>query len=139
MEAADLPPPEAGRLLRTMVPGPDEIEPLSMSRIASEAGDLPWSGDEREMALRIAYAVGDASVLKDFCCSAGAVETGVEALRGGAPLSADVGMVVTGIDRRRASQLGVTISTRIANPEVATLARERGITRSAQAMLSQAS
>jgi precorrin-6Y C5,15-methyltransferase (decarboxylating) len=122
-----------------MVPGPDEIEPLSMRRIAAEAGIIPWQGEDREMAMRIAYAVGDASVLGDFRCSEGAVQIGVEALRRGAPLIADVGMVVSGIDRRRASQLGVTISTRIADPVVASLARERGITRSAQAMLSQAS
>jgi precorrin isomerase len=90
-----------------LVPGPDEIEPLSMSRIAAEAGDLPWSGDEREMAMRIAYAVGDASVLHDFACSDGAVACGVAALQGGAPLIADVRMVLTGIDRRRARRLGV--------------------------------
>ena len=52
--------------------------------------------------MRIAYAVGDASVLKDFACSAGAVQIGVNALQRGAPLIADVRMVVTGIDRRRA-------------------------------------
>ena len=138
MEAADPPPPEPGHLLRTLVPGPDEIEPLSMSRIAAEAGDLPWSGDEREMAMRIAYAVGDASVLAEFACSAGAVEIGVRALQQGAPLIADVRMVVTGIDRRRAARLGVEIRTLIDDPSVAELARQRGITRSAQAMLSQA-
>jgi precorrin-6B C5,15-methyltransferase / cobalt-precorrin-6B C5,C15-methyltransferase len=137
MDAAESPSPEPGPLLRSMVPAPDEIEPLSMSRIAA-AGEIPWRGDEREMAMRLAYAVGDASVLAEFASSGGAVEIGVEALRQGAPLIADVRMVVTGIDRRRAARLGVEVQTRIDDPSVADLARQRGITRSAQAMLSQA-
>jgi precorrin-6Y C5,15-methyltransferase (decarboxylating) len=138
MDAAESPSPEPGPLLRSMVPAPDEIEPLSMSRIAAAAGEIPWLGDEREMAMRLAYAVGDASVFAEFGCSAGAVEIGVEALRQGAPLIADVRMVVTGIDRRRAARLGTEIRTLIDDPFVADLARQRGITRSAQAMLSQA-
>src|ERR1044071_7078162 len=127
MAAADSSSPAPGPLLRSLVPAPDAIEPLSMSRSAAEAGSLPWSGPEREMAMRIAYAVGDASVLPDFACSDGAVQIGVDALSRGAPLIADVRMVVTGIDRRRAGRLGVEIRTRIDDPEVAREARERGI------------
>jgi precorrin-6Y C5,15-methyltransferase (decarboxylating) len=139
MAAAESSSPEPGRLLCSLVPAPDAIEPLSMSRIADAALDIPWTGIEREMALRIAYAVGDASVLSDFACSNGAVQIGVDALTRGAPLIADVRMVVTGIDKRRARQLGIEIRTRIDDSEVAALAGQRGITRSAQAMLSQAS
>jgi precorrin-6Y C5,15-methyltransferase (decarboxylating) len=139
MAAAESPSPEPGPLLRSLVPAPDEIEPLSLSRIAAEAGALPWAGADREMVLRIAYAVGDASVPKDFACSDGAVQIGVEALQRGAPLIADVRMVVVGIDRRRARQLGVDVRTRIDDPVIADLAGKRGITRAAQAMLSQAS
>src|SRR5262245_44503813 len=137
MAAAQSPAPEPGPLLSSLVPAPDEIEPLSMRRIAAEAGDLPWTGAEREMAMRLAYAVGDASVLREYASSPGAVELGVEALRAGSLLIADVRMVLTGIDRRRARQLGVRVTTRIDDPAVATLSRQRGITRSAQAMLSQ--
>ena len=138
-EAAVTSGPEPGPLLRSLVPAPEAIEPLSLSRIAAEAGELPWSGAEAQMATRIAYAVGDASVLADFACSPGAVQAGVEALRRGAPIIADVRMVLTGIDHARTRRLSVEVRTGIDDPEVARIARERGITRSAQAMLSYGS
>lgn len=131
-----IPGPEPGPLLTSLVPGPDAIEPLSLSRIEAVAGELPWSGDDLRVAMRVAYSVGDASVLSDFDCSPGAVEAGVQALLAGALVLTDVRMVLTGIDRRRAEQLGVTVRTLIDAPDIADLARSRGITRSAQAVLS---
>src|SRR5581483_5847495 len=57
---------EPGPLLRRLAPPPDEIEALSVSRLAADAGDVPWQGDEQRLALQIAYAVGDTSVLGDL-------------------------------------------------------------------------
>ncbi len=131
--------PEPGPLLRSLSLAPDAIEPLSIARIEAEAGALRWLGEERRMAVRIAYAVGDSTVLADFDCSAGAVAAGVEALRKGAAIVTDVRMVAVGIDRARAAKLGVEIFTSIDVAEVAEVARARGITRSAQAILSLAS
>ena len=127
--------PEPGPLLRSLAPAPAAIEPLSLERIAAEAGGLPWTGEVREMALRIAYAVGDASVLADFVCTPGAIEAGVAALRAGAPIVTDVRMVATGIDAARAGSLGVRVIPAIAEPGIAAPARARGITQSAQAIL----
>ena len=127
--------PEPGPLLRALAPAPAAIEPLSLERIEGAAGELPWTGDERDLALRLAYAVGDASILGDFACSPGAITAGVEALRRGALLVTDVRMVATGIDAARAARLGVRVVAAIAQPGVEAEARARGITQSAQAML----
>ena len=127
--------PEPGPLLRALAPAPGAIEPLSLERIETAAGELPWTGDARELALRLAYAVGDASILADFACSPGAIAAGIRALRGGALLVTDVRMVATGIDAARAARLGVHVLPAIAQPGLEAEARARGITQSAQAML----
>ena len=131
--------PEPGPLLRSLVPAPDAIEPLSMTRLAAAAESLPGDDDERHIALRIAYAVGDASVIPAVVCSPGAVRVGVEALRRGAAIITDVRMVLTGIDRTRTRRLGTTMRAALDEPGIAAIARERGITRSAQGILSLAS
>ena len=130
--------PEPGPLLRSMVPAPDAIEPLSMQRLAAAAEALPDDDEERQIALRIAYAVGDVSVLPSVVCASGAVRAGVEALRRGAAIITDVRMVLTGIDRPRVKQLGLSPRAAIDEPGVPAAARERGITRSAQGILSLA-
>lgn len=129
--------PEPGPLLRALSPAPDAIEALSLARIEAEAGPLPWQGDERRLALRLAYAVGDPSILSAIEIAPGALAAGVQALAHGAAILTDVRMVATGIDRRTADALGIEVRCLLDTPGVAEAASARGITRSAQAVLAE--
>lgn len=133
------PTPDPGPLLRRHAPPPETIEALSLERIATEAGTLPWIDDDRRMALRLAYAVGDPGILPDLVIAPDAVARGVEALLRGQPIYTDVRMVAAGIDARAAASLGVPVRCLLDLPGVSGEASARGITRSAQAVLAQAS
>lgn len=129
--------PEPGSLLRSMAPAPEAIEPLSIQRIEAQAPALPWTGDDRLMALRLAYAVADPGILGDLVIASGAVEVGVAALLAGRRIVADVRMVEQGISYAAVKRLGVDLRCAIEAPDVVQGARERGITRSAQAILAR--
>jgi precorrin-8X/cobalt-precorrin-8 methylmutase len=129
--------PEPGPLLSSLAPAPDAIEPLSLERLAADAGPLPWSGDDRTLALRLAYAVADPGILPDLAISPGAIEAGVAAFLAGRPLVVDVRMVENGISYPALKRLGIDVRCAVDAPDVAEAARARGITRSAQAILSR--
>jgi precorrin isomerase len=130
--------PEPGLLLRRFAMAPGAIEALSIERLQAEAGALPWVGDEARLALRLAYAVGDPSILSDLEIASGAIEHGVEALGAGQALLTEVRMVVSGVDRAMAEAVGVDVRCLLDATGVAEAARARGITRSAQAVLEHA-
>ena len=130
--------PEPGPMLRRFAMAPGAIEALSIERLQTEAGVLPWIGDEARLALRLAYAVGDHSILNDLEFAPGAVERGVEALRAGQALFADVRMVVSGVDQATADAVGVDVRCLLDAAGVAGAARAHGITRSAQGVLEHA-
>lgn len=129
--------PEPGPLLRALAPAPDAIEPLSIQRIEAEVGALPWSGDDRTLALRLAYAVADPAILADLVIAPGAVEAGVAALLAGRPIVVDIRMVEHGISYPALKRLGVDLRCAIDDPDVVEGARARGMTRSAQAILAR--
>jgi precorrin-8X/cobalt-precorrin-8 methylmutase len=55
----------------------------------------------RGLAVRLAHAVGDTSIVADLCWSDGAAEAGRAALAKGAPILVDANMVAHGIIRSR--------------------------------------
>src|SRR5690242_8596324 len=80
---------------------PAEIERRSLGFVAAEvAGRFPDPG-ELAVAARVLYAAGDLELAGAVHFSPGAVERGVAALRTGAPLVADVRMLIAGLDRTR--------------------------------------
>jgi precorrin-8X/cobalt-precorrin-8 methylmutase len=129
--------PEPGPLLRSLAPAPEAIEPLSLQRLEADAPALPWSGDDRTMALRLAYAVADPAILGDLIIAPSAIEAGVTALLAGRPIVVDIRMVEQGISYPAVKRLGVDLRCAIDAPDVVQGAHERGITRSAQAMLAR--
>ena len=119
----------AERLLDRYGLPPAEIERLSLRRLEEVAGDaLPEDPGARRLALRVLYAAGDpqlASALRIHPC---AVSAGLQALRGGAPVVVDVGMVAAGL---RLARTGYPVIVAIEQPEAAELAAKAGITRAA--------
>ncbi|MDR1613352.1 MAG: precorrin-8X methylmutase [Planctomycetota bacterium] len=117
------PPPLSGQ----------EIEKRSYEIIASALGELPPEGPDRDrerVVRRVVHAAGDLGFARSLLFRDGAVRAGVEALRCGKNLFADVGMLASGITRVDAAR----IATGIADPDVAAAAKRENATRAAAAV-----
>ena len=114
---------------------PDEIERESLKRVeASLLDGSSWSAAERYVVCRIVRAEGDPAIADAVRFSPGAVERGIEALRGGAEVVTDVRMVEVGISKALLSNMGVGTRCRIDTPQVASRAQKENTTRSVAAM-----
>jgi len=111
----------------------DAIRRLSFAAIARSADLGRIAPELRSVAIRIAHAAGDTSLIADLVSSPGAVALGRTALSAGAPVLADSRMVAAGI-LERALGAGNRVVTTIAEAEVLPLARRLGTTRSAAAV-----
>ncbi|MFL5261371.1 MAG: precorrin-8X methylmutase [Anaeromyxobacteraceae bacterium] len=103
------------------------IEEESFAIIDREVGAHPFAAPEWSVVRRVVHATADLEFARAMELSAGAIEAGVAALRRGAPVLADVRMIVAGLPR-----LG--IRSFIGDEDVGAAARERGTTRAAEAM-----
>jgi precorrin-8X/cobalt-precorrin-8 methylmutase len=102
--------------------------------LVREAADLDrFPASLRSMALRLAHAAGDVSILDDLAWSRGAVVIGRRALAEGAPILADSAMVAAGIAAARLPAGNPVICT-LRDPAVAAIAAELRTTRSAAAV-----
>jgi precorrin-8X/cobalt-precorrin-8 methylmutase len=111
---------------------PGEIERLSLRRLEETAGDLlPADHAARQVALRVLYAAGDPGLAPQLRLHAHAVTAGVAALRRGARVVVDVGMVAAGLHREPLARLGCPLVVAIQQPEVAAAAAQAGISRAA--------
>jgi precorrin-8X/cobalt-precorrin-8 methylmutase len=113
---------------------PHEIETRSMEIIDGllPAGD--WSPGELTVVKRLVHTTGDPSLATAVRFSAGAVEAGVAALRGGSPVFTDTHMARIGVNKDRVAALGGTVACLIADEAVAAEAKRTGRTRAATAM-----
>jgi len=85
------------------------------------------------MALRLAHAVGDVTILVDLAWSQRAIVEGRKALAAGAPILVDSMMVAAGITSERLAG-GNAILCTLRDPETAALAAAQPTTRSAAAI-----
>jgi len=79
-----------------------DVHPIEAEsyRIIAERVDLSgWDEDDRAVVARVIHAAADIGYAGTMCLTPGAVAAGVEALRSGAPVVADVEMVVAGTRR----------------------------------------
>ena len=114
---------------------PEEIEQESLKRVEASLPDsLSLSGAERYVVCRIVRAEGDPDIAAAVRFSTGAVERGIEALRGGAEVITDVRMVEVGISKALLAKLTVHTRCQIDIPQVAARAQNEGTTRSVAAI-----
>lgn len=100
--------------------------------ILRELADLsPLPPHTRAVTERVVHASADLDYLEDLVCDEPSLAAGAAALRSGATVVTDVAMVAAGISR--AHLVGELVCA-ITEPEVAELARERALTRSAAAV-----
>ena len=108
---------------------PAEISRRSYALIRAEADLTRFPRALKPLALRLAHAAGDSTVLGDLSWSRGAVAAGRRAIAAGAPILVDTAMVAAGIsiDPSR-------IICTLRDPETARQATADGTTRSAVAI-----
>ena len=113
---------------------PLEIERRSFAIIDAEVGPHDYDQLQWPVVRRIIHTTADFEFAATTSFSPGAVEAGVVALRRGAKVLCDTNMVLAGVNKPRLAAFGGGIACHVADPEIATAAREQGVTRSLLAM-----
>jgi len=102
-----------------------EAESYAILRSRVDTSALaPWT---RAVVERVVHATADPGYVDDLVCHEPVLDAAADALAGGAPVVADVGMVAAGVTARRAV-------CHVADPAAASLAERAGLTRSAAAV-----
>lgn len=116
------------------IKNPRAIEEKSMDLINPFINDIDLTPEEVTVYSRMIHASGDVDYGHLICTSKGAVAQGIEALGKGCNIYCDVNMVKAGINKRALAALGGDVFCRVADPEIAQIAREKNIARSMAAM-----
>ncbi|MEU7654420.1 precorrin-8X methylmutase [Micromonospora taraxaci] len=106
---------------------PIEVESYRILRERVDLSHLPPL--TRAVTERVVHASADLAYVDELVCDEAALESGLAALRAGAPVVTDVTMVAAGITRA-----GLELVCPVAEPAAAELGRSAGITRSAAAV-----
>ncbi|MCR5559419.1 MAG: precorrin-8X methylmutase [Schwartzia sp.] len=115
---------------------PMEIENRSMEIIAPHLEGLNLDEAQTKVYSRMIHASGDVEYAPVIRVHPDAIKATQEALKKGANIYTDVEMVRTGIHKASFNRYGGKIECRVSDPEIAKLAKEKGITRSMAAMRS---
>ncbi|WP_462331792.1 precorrin-8X methylmutase [Schwartzia sp. (in: firmicutes)] len=115
---------------------PMEIENRSMEIIAPHLEGLNLDEAQTKVYSRMIHAAGDVEYAPVIRIHPDAIKATQEALKKGANIYTDVEMVRTGIHKASFNRYGGKIECRVSDPEIAKLAKEKGITRSMAAMRS---
>src|SRR5580704_19615148 len=117
----------------TYLRDPAAIYKRSFALIGEEADLSRFPAKMRALAVRLAHAAGDVSILDDLVWSENAAAQGQRALASSATILVDSAMVAAGIIAVRLSAGNKVLCT-LNDPRTADLARELGTTRSAAAI-----
>ena len=113
-----------------------EIENRSMEIIAPHLQGLNLSEDQVKVYSRIIHAAGDVEYAPIIRLHPELIDSARKALEKGCNIYTDVEMVRTGINKRKLAAFGGQVFCKVADPEIAKVAKEQGITRSMAAMRS---
>jgi precorrin-8X/cobalt-precorrin-8 methylmutase len=113
----------------------EDVEERSLAIIDQEVGNHGFSDDEWEVVRRMVHTSADFSLMDQVKFSAGAVSAATRALRAGCPIYADSNMIRSGLSLYRLKQVCADygperIYCHVADPDVASEARENGLPRS---------
>lgn len=111
----------------------DEIYRRSFATIRAEAELDRFPTDVAQVVVRMIHAAGQVDLAGDVDYSAGIVGAARAALRAGAPILADAGMVAQGVTRTRLPADNEVVCM-LRDPRVPGLAADLGTTRSAAAV-----
>ena len=117
---------------------PADIEARSFEiidrELAERLGGRRLDPGTEPVVKRVIHTSADFEYADTLVFSPGAVDIGVEALRGGCPVVTDTKMAAAGINKRVLGRFGGEVLNFISDPDVVEEARARGLTRSAVSM-----
>ncbi|MDR6224142.1 precorrin-8X methylmutase [Desmospora profundinema] len=113
---------------------PQEIEDLSFQMITEELGTHPFTEEQFPVVQRVIHASADFELGRSLLFHPRAVQAGVEAIRKGRPIVADVQMVQVGISKPRIEQFGGGVRVYISDSDVVEEAKRLGTTRAIVSM-----
>lgn len=113
---------------------PEEIEARSMEIIQSEMGPHDFTAEQLPIVKRCIHTSADFDYVKNLTFTPGAVEAGVEAIKGGCTIVTDTQMAKAGINKRVLEKFGGQAVCFMSDPDVAQEAKARGVTRAVVSM-----
>ena len=106
---------------------PMEIENRSMEIIAPHLQGLNLSEDQVKVYSRIIHAAGDVEYAPIIRLHPELIDSARKALEKGCNIYTDVEMVRTGINKRKLAAFGGQVFCKVADPEIAKVAKEQGL------------
>ena len=113
---------------------PADIEERSMEIIGQELGERVFPADQLPVIKRVIHTSADFDYADNLVFSAGAVEQGIAAIKGGCTIVTDTQMARAGINKRVLEGFGGQAVCFMSDPDVAAQAKARGETRATVSM-----
>ena len=113
---------------------PMDIEKRSFEIITELLGGRSFPPEQGPIIKRVIHTTADFDYADNLVFSPGAVEKGLEALKGGCHIVTDTTMAMAGINKTALGKLGGQVHCFIADPDVAEEAKARNVTRSMVSM-----
>ncbi|MDA5109640.1 precorrin-8X methylmutase [Brevibacillus thermoruber] len=108
---------------------PQEIEDKSFQIITEELGEHPFSEEQFPVVQRVIHASADFELGRSLVFHPDAVRAGIEAIRSGKIVVADVQMVQVGISKNRIEKFGGEVKVYISDKDVMEEAKRLNTTR----------
>lgn len=108
---------------------PQEIEERSFEMITEELGEHAFSAEQYPVVQRVIHASADFELGRSLVFHPDAIQAGIEAIRSGKIVVADVQMVQVGISKARIEQFGGSVKVYISDPDVMAEAKRLNTTR----------
>ncbi|WP_239617624.1 precorrin-8X methylmutase [Cohnella mopanensis] len=108
---------------------PQEIEERSFEMITEELGEHPFTAEQYPVVQRVIHASADFELGRSLVFHRDAIRAGIEAIRAGRPVVADVQMVQVGISKPRIEKFGGSVKVYISDRDVMEEAKRLNTTR----------
>ncbi len=108
---------------------PRQIEDRSFEIIEEEL-EVPVDPEYKDLIYRVVHATADLDLAEKLEFKNGAVQSGIQALKNGADIYADTGMIVAGVSKKSLEGLGSRITSMVHDKDVVREAGLSGRTRS---------
>lgn len=108
---------------------PQEIEEKSFEMITEELGEHSYTEEQYKVVQRVIHASADFDLGRSLVFHPDAIRAGIEAIRSGKPIVADVQMVQVGISKPRLQKYGGEVRVYISDPDVMEEAKRLNTTR----------
>jgi len=119
---------------RPLTVQPQQIEAKSFQIIDEEIGEHPFTSDQYPIVQRVIHASADFALGKSLLFHPNAIEAGIQAIRSGKKVVADVQMVQVGVNKARLEKFGGSVHVYISDQDVIEEAKRLNTTRAIVAM-----